>query len=518
MPAVNKIDSNITGLAYAQEAAIGLLPGEGGFPSTPVWYRLNPVSYDDFGGEVTTVAPQTINPSRQKRRGVITDFESSAGFSHYMTFQNLTDLMQGAMFATIRRKGRQRVTAVDLDTANPDEYEVAATAGFLVGSIIKGSNFVNSANNALNIVTAVVTNVSVEVLTGLLVAEAAPPATARIDAVGFRAAAGDIDVTTTGNYATLTSTILNFTTLGIIPGQWIWIGGDSALLRFTNAANNGMKRVRSVSANALVIDKSDLAMVTEASASETIEIYFGDVLKNEDGAEIVRRTYNLERTLGVPNTDNPSQIQSEVIVGAVLNEVTINIPSAELVTADLAFLGIDSVTRTAATGPKGVTVLLPDAASEYNTSSDVNRMRLSVNSTTNESTTALFAYVTEATITINNNMSANKAVGILGAFDMTAGIFEVGGEMTAYFNDVAAVAAVKNNSSCTLDISLIKDNTGIVIDMPLLSLANGRLEVELNEPITIPLTQMAATGEDISVDLDHTLCLTYFNYLPTAAM
>lgn len=514
----NTVDSNITGLAYAEEAEIGFLPGENGNAGSPVWYRLNPNNYDDFGGEITTVAPQTINPSRQRRKGVITDLESSGGFEHYLTFHNLTDLMQGAMFASIRRKGRQLVTEVVDGGGSDDSFEIAETDGFVVGSLIKGLNFASSTNNGLFVVTAVTTDVSVDVATGSLVADAAPAADARIDVVGVQATTGDIDVDASGDFARLTSTTLNFTTLGLVPGQWIFVGGDTSGTRFTTAANNGFKRIRSISANAIVIDKSAAAMVTEANTTETIRLFFGDVLKNEDGSDIIRRTYQLERTLGAPDPSQPSQIQSEVLIGAVLNEVEINIPSAELLTASLSFLGIDNVQRDAATGPKQSSVLSFDSADEYNTSSDVGSMKLSIISSTAENTTPLFAYVTEATITINNNMSANKAVGVLGAFDMTAGIFEVGGELTAYFTDVAAVQAVRNNESCSFDVSLVKDNTGIVFDMPLISLSNGRLEVELNEPILIPLTSMAATGEDISDDLDHTLLITYFNYLPNAAM
>ena len=52
MAQVNKIDSNITGLAYAEEAVLGSLPGEDGNAGTPVWHRLNPNSYNDFGGEI----------------------------------------------------------------------------------------------------------------------------------------------------------------------------------------------------------------------------------------------------------------------------------------------------------------------------------------------------------------------------------------------------------------------------------------------------------------------------------
>ena len=518
MALVNKIDSNITGLAYAQEAALGFLPGEGGYPSSPIWYRLEPNSYNDFGGEIVTVAPNPINPSRQRRKGVTTDLNAAGGINHNLTFQNLTDLMQGVMFADIRFKGRRLVTAVDIDSANPDEYEVASTAGFVVNSLIKGIGFANAANNGLHVVTAITANVSVEVATGLLVAEPTPPAGARIDVVGHQAIASDLNVVVSGDFATITSTALNFTTLGLVPGQWIFVGGDTAPTRFVNAANNGYKRVRSISANSLVLDKSFLPMVAETGTTLTIRLFYGDVLRNETGSLIKRRTYNIERLLGAPDDAFPAQIQSEVLKGAVANEFTLNVPSAELVNIDVSFVATDNEQRDAVTGPKQTSVQTFQPAREYNTSSDVGRIRLAVVSSSDEAPSALFAFVTEATISVNNNVTPNKAVGVLGSFEVTAGTFTVSGELTAYFSTVQAVQAVRNNADVTLDISFAKDNTGIIYDLPLIALGDGRLNVEVDQPITLPLTTNAASGEDVLSTLNHTLLITYFNYLPNAAM
>lgn len=517
MAQVNKIDSNITGLAYAEEAELGYLPGENGNPGSPEWKLLQPNSYNDFGGQITTVAPNPINPSRQRRKGVTTDLEASGGINQNITFHNLTDLMQGVMFADIRRKGHANVTAVDIDGGNPDEYEVASTVGFFVNSIIKGIGFTNAANNAMNIVTAVTSNVSVEVATGLLVAEASPPADAYIDVVGYQATSADLNVVTTGSFTTITSSTLDFTTLGLVPGQWIFIGGDAAGKKFVNAVNNGFKRIRSIAANALVLDKSESAMTAETGTGLTIQLFFGDVLRNETGSSIVRRTYQIERLLGAPDTSSPSDIQSEVLKGAVPNEFKLNVPSAELVNVDVSFMALDNEQRLAATGPKQSSVKSPYAAKEYNSSSDVGRIRLATISDTDEAPSALFAYVTEANISINNNVTANKAVGVLGAFDMTAGTFEVKGDLTAYFVTVEATSAIRTNADVTLDISFVKDNTGMVFDMPLISLGDGRLNVEVDQPITLPLSADAASGEDINSNLNHTLLITYFNYLPNAA-
>ena len=165
MAILNKIDSNVSGLRYAEEQSIGVLPG------SPVWFPLEPNSYADFGGTFTTIARNPINQGRQRKKGSVTDLDASGAFNQDLTQDNLQDLLQGFLFASTRDKGREIVTAVDTDLTNDDEYEVASTTGFQVGSLIIGKNFTNAANNALNVVTAVVADTSVEVADGQLVVE-----------------------------------------------------------------------------------------------------------------------------------------------------------------------------------------------------------------------------------------------------------------------------------------------------------------------------------------------------------
>lgn len=512
MAQLQKIDSNVTGLRYAVEQSIGVLPG------TPDWVPLEPNGYTDFGGQLTTIARNPINAGRQRKKGVVTDLDASGGFGTDLTQENMQDLLQSFMFAQHREKGREVVTAVDVDLANPDEYEVASTTGFQVGSLIIGKNFAQSANNALNVVTAIVADVSVEVADGQLVAEASPPADAEIFVVGFEGAAGDIDVDVTGDYATLTSTTLDFTTLGLIPGEWIFVGGDAASTQFVNSVNNGFKRVKSISANALVLDKSGGTMVTEASTTETIRLFFGRVLKNESDPTLQQRqTVQLERTLGAPDDAQPTQIQAEYLIGCVANEFSFQIPTADKLVCDLSFVGIDNTQIDGPTALKSGNRPGLVEADAFNTSSDFSRIKMAVHSTTDENPTALFAFVTELTLTINNGVTPNKAVGVLGAFEVTAGQFLVNGNVTAYFSNVAAVQAVRNNADVSLDMHLAKANSGISIDVPLIALGEGRLNVEQDAPITLPLSLDAATAAKLDANMDHTLLMVFYDYLPNAA-
>ena len=103
---------------------------------------------------------------------------------------------------------------------------------------------------------------------------------------------------------------------------------------------------------------------------------------------------------------------------------------------------------------------------------------------------------------------------MLGAFEMTAGFFDVSGKVTAYFADVSAVSAVRNNSDVSLDVAFARDNAGLLFDIPLMALGDGRLNVQQNKAIEIPVDMNAGADRTFN----HTLLMEYFGYLPTAAM
>ena len=512
MAQVPNIDSNSTGLSVALESALKTV-------SSPTWYQLEPNSYGDFGGQNTLIARNPINDSRQRKKGVIVDLESMADFETDLTFDRdgLFLLWQGAMCANGHPKGSEVVTAVDVDGGNPDEYEVASTSGFLVNSLIKGIGFTNSANNALNLVTVVTTNTSVEVATGQLTAEASPPSGAKIVVVGHQGASGDLTITSTGDFATLGSTSLDFTTLGLIPGEWIFIGGDAAGLKFATAANNGFKRVRSVAAQAVVLDKSDSDMVTDADTGKTVQIFFGTALRNEQAADIVKKTYQFERTLGAPDDSNLSQIQSEYVVGAMINEVEVTIDQADKAMINWSAMGLDTELRDGVTGVKSGTRATLGTYDGINTSSDFSRIRLALTSTSDEAPADLFVYASEISLTINNNISINKAIGVLGGFGLTLGTFEVEADVTAYLSDIDAIQSVKDNASVTIDVAMVKNNQGLVMDMPLGTLGDGRADVSQDNSVMVPLKFQAADATGVSTDFDYTLMLCFFEYLPDLA-
>ncbi len=508
MTAVTKIDSNVSGLRYAEEVSLGVLPG------SPVWIPLEPNSYADFGGEITTIARTPINQSRQRKKGVVADLDASGGFNTDLTQENLQDILQGFFFADLRTKDELAVATVDTGGVTDDFEPAAEGDGYVANDLLFAKGFDDTINNGIHLVTGVPIATEVIVATSLATATGQ---TGTISRVGFQYTTTDADIdVATGPLPRLTST-KDPTDFGIIPGELVFIGGDGAAEDFVNAVNNGFKRVRSVAATYIEFDKSDSTMVVETGTGLDIRIFFGRVLKNELGASIVRRTYQLERTLGAPDDASPADVQAEYLVGAVPGIAEFNIAQADKLLVDLSFVGQDFEQIDGPTSLKSGTRPAIVEADAFNTSSDVSRIRMSQVVAGDEAPTPLFAFITDLTLSINNNLTPNKAIGVLGSFEVTAGTFEVGGSLTAYFADVAAVAAVRANSDITIDAVFVKANQGVSFDIPLITLGDGRPNVEQDAAITLPLNMAAGTGAKIDPTMDHTLLMVFFDYLPTAA-
>jgi len=509
---INKIDSNVTGLAFAEEECLKQLPGTGG--ADAVWFGLEPNSYSDFGGSISTVTRSPISVSRQNKRGVISDLDASGGFNIDFTKTNLVRLMQGFFFADAREAPSTvplNGTAVPITgvVAADKDYTAASGLGvFDAGQLVYASGFANASNNGIKtVVSATATAVEVSET----VANETPSSAAKLQCVGYQLGSADANIAVTSGIPALVTTVEDFTTRAeLIPGAWIFLGDDTSGNRFAN--NVGYARIASVSAHALVFDDTTWTPVNETGTGKTIRLYVGTVIKNESTAALIkRRSYNLERTLGEGATDT----QCEYLEGAVPNEMTLNLPQADKINADLSFVACDHTHRSGESGDeqKVGTRVAVSGEDAYNTSSDLYRVKMAVLDGTTSNPDALFGYVSEASVSVNNNVSPSKAIGTLGAFDMTAGNFEVGGSITAYFTTTAAVQAVRNNSDVGFSAIGAHSNAGFVFDIPLLGLGGGRLNVEKDAPITLPLEPAGAENDN-----GYTMLYEAFLYLPNLAM
>jgi hypothetical protein len=91
-------------------------------------------------------------------------------------------------------------------------------------------------------------------------------------------ASGDITATSTG----LGSTALDFTTLGLVPGMWLKVGGTAAGDKFANiAANNDWVRISgTITATAIPLDNRPSGWAVDNGSGKTIKVWFGDYINN----------------------------------------------------------------------------------------------------------------------------------------------------------------------------------------------------------------------------------------------
>lgn len=508
-PVPASISGNRSGLAYAEEQSLKVLPGG------PVWYGLEPNTFADLGSTISTVARSPINALRKKNKGNLIDLDAKAGWNQDLTQRNLTRLLQGFFFAdAIEKPATNKFTAVAIPftsvAVGPNKYNAAAGLDqFLVNHLVIGKGFANAANNGIHKITAVLAGSLTT--TDATTAEAAPPAGASLEAIGYVFPAGDLALTVVGATAVLTSATINPTTFGLTVGEWIYVGGDAAGEAYA-VSPRFFGRVSAVNATQIIFDLTIAGVpVADAGAAKTIKIFFGKVLRDAVViAQMKRRSYQLERTLG----DDGGGTQSEYVVGAIPNEITINLSQGSKATVDMTFIGLDNETRNGALGVKGGTRVAAPGEDAYNTSHDILASRIAVIDPATFSPAALYGYAQDIKLQIKNNLTPNKALAVLGAFEVNEGDFEVTGTLTAYFASVAATAAVRANSDVCLTTVLARQNSGTIIDVPLIGLGNGINKVEKDKPITTDVSTDAGQSRING----YTLLWNFFEYLPTAAM
>jgi hypothetical protein len=506
--AIYKIDSNFTGLAFAEELTLGTLPG------SPTWYDVEPNEYKDFGGELSTVARSPIDPSRQNKKGTITDLDASGGYGVDLTKTNMLRLFQGFFFADAREtKTTKPLNGVQVVITGINGAGVLAAASglnvFATGEIVKVSGFATAVNNG---VTTVTSSTSTSLTTALASSVESGTSAVVVEKVGVKFASGDAQIVKTGNLVSLQLTTGVFTGMdGVAPGAWVFIGGDTGTSKFN--VNPGYARIATVSAKVITFDQlqNDIA-ASEVGTGKSIEMYVGMIIKNEKlPANIKTRSYNLERSLGTSDIG----VQAEYLKGAVPNELTLNTPTADKVTLDLSFTATGYYVRSGAGGDEKETgTHIPGLGEEaFNTSSNIPMVALTTYDATRSKQTPLFAYCEGFNMSSNNNVTVNKAVGVLGGFDVSVGQFDVSASTDAYFADVNALKAIRNNADVGANIILAQKNYGIIFDIPLGSVSGGQLDIEKNTSVK---TTIEFTGAENR--FGYTMQVQSFPYLPTLAM
>lgn len=349
-------------------------------------------------------------------------------------------------------------------TANT--YVVASGgAAVKVGHLVRATGFTNPANN--QIFRAASSTGTTIVGTALsLTAETAPPAAAKLKVVGFQGASADITATAGG----LGSTALDFTTLGLVVGQWIKVGGTAAGDQFATALLNDWCRITAIAATALTLDNKPSGWTTDAGTGKTIKVWFGDYIKNGT----TRISHSTER--GFLDQAVPTYIINR---GLVVNSMDLQIQSEREITGTFNVMGLTSAQGTVQYG------------STYDAATTNRVMAGSVNvGRIAESGSPIISpnWAQALQLRINNNMRQITAVDSVGAVDLPSGDCEVTGTLNTYFGSNSLYAKLLAGTVGAVNVRTVKDSQAIIIQLPRLTFTEGAPNAQQkNTDVTLPL-------------------------------
>lgn len=494
---MGRVLTNQISLQVAEELTIGVLPG------SPVWNLLEPNGINTMGADISTVERSPISKNRQRQKGTITDLDSAIEYESDFTLSQFEIFIEGFMFSQfIGALTFPGVTAVD--TGGSAGFVVPAAGDLLVRSLVYARAFNLEANNGLHEVAASSTTVLIRV--DGLEEEVTVPVKSMVEVAGYRGDTGDFEIDANGD---MISTTLDFTTLDIQVGQMMWVGGEEALNTFAVAANRGFCRVITVATNKLTLDKTSLPFTIDNGSAKEIDIYFGQFVRNvavDHATDFVEKYFQFEAAY--PNLESPGPgDEYEYSKGNLCNTMGFELPLTNKAGATFGFIGTDTPAPTGSRATNAATPLDPVKTSAMNTTSDIARLRI-----LQVDETGLTTDFKSASITINNNVSPEKVLAQLGAKYMNAGNFEVDIESQLIFTNGAVVAAIRANTTLTMDFALRNDDGAIVVDMPSLTIGGGGKDFPVNESVLLNTT-CQAFQDDV---LGYSLSVSLFPFAPAS--
>ncbi len=503
-----RLSTNDVRIAFAPEVSFGVRPTSG-------FLFAEPNEIASFGNTITTVERNPISPDRQRRKGLVTDFEAAVDMTSDLTLSEVRAWAPGFCL----HEGDGLNIHYDGAPVSATGYTVAglevSAQWDLEGALVFARGYANAANNGLKKTNAVATATSIKV--GGLTAEASPPSDAMVSVVGYQADAGKLKILAGGRLgwtspgdAPANDNDDGWAALGIKPGQWIYVGGDTAPTKFATAAANGWFKVSAISSNNLeaTLDGQS-ALAADAGTAKTVQVFFGRRWHNVSttDSEFAERYYRFE-ALYRELLNSGADDGYEYILGCAPNAWTIRMPLTEKATSQTVFVAKDAanITGTQEAGWNGAVSQAWNKA--FNTSTDFARLAL-VNAGGDDIST----YLKSIDLSITNNFTAEKVLNMAGAAFMNLGTLEVTGSISAMFTDQEMVSSIRNNSTVRLRSVLRNEDGAVLFEIPSCTLGGGGKEFSVNETVKLNI-EASAFRDDVYRD---SVNIQTFLYLPDAA-
>ena len=487
-----------TGITLAPEVTLKTAPS-----SAWVTMQPNPGGIDGWEPLTKTVERDPLSKFATAEKGDVVGLDVELSLTTDLN-KDTVDLTAESIFrCTAQHPGNKSQRVYRPTAVTATGYTVAALGDLTAGLLVFARGFTTAANNGLKLLAGVST--ATEIKTTGLTAEAAPPANATIDVCGVRGVAGDITITAGNN---LGSTALNLTTLGLAVGDWITIGGATALSFFATVPARSRARITAITAIQLTLERHSWTTAgADTGAGKTIDIGLPSLYRNYtlDSASYKKATLHGEmENLGPGSSGGVATYTYAQGLAPTMWEVTAPIESK--ITQMIKFVGLDIpdpvLVGARSAGPSAA--YLPQAANLIDTASDLKQVRLT------DATGSLIGEINNWKFTLNNNIKGKKVQGTLGNVSHLYGKFNPSVSMEAYFTDYNAIKAARDNRALAWDAFVNNDQFAILLDLPNVAIRNPKRTFAANEPVMLSCDSPAfrSTTDSIAV----AMCV--FGYVP----
>lgn len=510
-----RVNTNNTSLRFAIESSVGVLPG------SPQWRIAEFNTIGAYGAQIATTVRRPISQDRGRKKGTVTDLDSSVEFETDLTLDAFTDFAEGFVFAEFSNVefDLKSGTGTLPPPATATDYTIDAASATLAGKIqfsaasyatlVYAKGYAIAGNNGLKPVTADTAAAGTSVTVSGNTIET-PPTNASLQIAGVRVLDDtDLTLTVTGSTATLVSAaaITNWGSLGIKKGMFIHIGSPTAAGVLQNGlgaggtASYGYARVTADSTSGtLNLDKLSSTLITATGAATfSQDILFGRFLRNvpvtadTTDNRFLERTYQME--VAYPDLGGVGTDEYEYAIGNFVNEMALNLPLTDKATINYGFIGTNSDDVTPTRKTNASTAVSPLRTTAFNTSSDIASLTTDVVSSASE------VCFKSLTLTLRNNVSPEKCLGTLGARFVNSGIFEVNLEGQMLFTNKLITNAIKNNTTVTF-LAIIRNQDGaIALDIPEMNLGGGGREFPVDQSVLVNIEGQSFTSATYGYDI-----------------
>lgn len=503
---MGKVLSEAATVRWATEGTLGTAPSSGWTQGQP-----NPGGIE-FDAELETVERDPLSVNAADEKGDIVGVKANVKITQDWNMDTAHQFATSAFRTNPKNPGGTgtaffRPTAAVDGGGSDDSFTVAAGGALAAGTLIKVFGFANAANNGIFKVTSGSGATSIKVATGLLVAEASPPANVQLVVVGFEAASADLTINASNH---LTSTLLDFTTKGIVKGMPLIIGDEAVGTRFATLPTRKTVAYVKTTPTANLVELTDYNWTvagTDAGAGKTIRIFFGIYFCNRplNDADYLEPTSHLELEDQDAATSGtvPAYTYGK---GCALGQMKLTAPLKNKITVDLMFVGTDIpdpvLTASRSAGPS--TAYLPLRSALLDTANDLEEVVLY------DSSGALVSEINSWTLLIDNNVKPREIQGVLGAVDHIFGKFRPNWQFDAYFKDYDQVKAARANRDLKFRVLVANHQGGFAMRMPLTALRQPKKAYAANEAVMLSGTSPGF----LDPDTNSVMSMTLFGYVP----